>query len=73
MSTNKNLERICIIVLALCVIIAVVFMNGEAFGISQAENIMGYESKLFDNSYVHTIAIEMENWDSFIETAENEE
>lgn len=73
MAANKNIERICIIVLAFCVIIAAVFMNGEAFGISQAENIMGYESKLFDNSYVHTIAIEMENWDSFIETAENEE
>ncbi|MBQ6877212.1 MAG: CotH kinase family protein, partial [Oscillospiraceae bacterium] len=43
------------------------------FGITQAEKVMGYETKLFDNSYVHTIDIEMENWDSFIETAENEE
>ncbi|MBE6882261.1 MAG: spore coat protein CotH [Ruminococcaceae bacterium] len=73
MSTNKNLERICIIALVLCIITAAVFMNGKFFGITQAEKVMGYETKLFDNSYVHTIAIEMENWDSFIETAENEE
>ena len=73
MSTNKNIERICIIALALCIIIAAVFMNGNTFGITQTEKVMGYESKLFDNSYVHTVDIEMENWDSFIETAENEE
>lgn len=73
MSTNKNLERICIIALVLCIITAAVFMNGKFFGITQAEKVMGYETKLFDNSYVHTIDIEMENWDSFIETAENEE
>ncbi|MBQ3500054.1 MAG: CotH kinase family protein, partial [Oscillospiraceae bacterium] len=73
MSTNKNLERICIIAFALCIIIAAVFMNGEILGITRAEKVMGYETKLFDNSYVHTIDIEMENWNSFIETAENEE
>ncbi len=73
MSTNKNIERICIIALALCIIIAAVFMNGKAFGITPAEKVMGYESKLFDNSRVHTIDIEMSDWDSFIETAENEE
>ena len=73
MSTNKNIERICIIALALCIIIAAVFMNGKVFGITQTEKVLGYESKLFDNSYVHTIDIEMKNWDSFIETAESEE
>ena len=73
MSTDKNIGRICIIVFALCIIIAAVFMNGEIFGITRAEKVMSYESKLFDNSYVHTVDIEMEDWDSFIETAENEE
>lgn len=34
---------------------------------------MGYESRLFDRSRVHTIDIVMDDWDSFIETVENEE
>lgn len=33
---------------------------------------MAYEQKLFDKSYVHTIDIQMENWDSFLETAADE-
>lgn len=73
MSTDKNIDRICIIALALCIIISAVFSGGNVFGITRAEKVMGYESKLFDTSKVHTVDIEMEDWDSFIETAENEE
>ena len=73
MSTDKNIDRICIIALALCIIISAFFSGGNVFGITRAEKVMGYESKLFDTSKVHTVDIEMEDWDSFIETAENEE
>ena len=34
---------------------------------------MGYESRLFDTSRVHTIDIVMDDWDSFIENCESEE
>lgn len=33
---------------------------------------MEYEDKLFDKSYVHTIDIQMEDWDVFLETAADE-
>ena len=38
-----------------------------------ASKEMGYESGLFSSGTVHTIDIVMNNWDSFIETCENEE
>lgn len=34
---------------------------------------MGYENRLFDISKVHTIDIVMDDWDSFIDTAQSEE
>jgi len=38
-----------------------------------AERVMGYEDRLFDTERVHTIDIVSTDWDSFIETCENEE
>ena len=57
----------------LSLILTTLFMNGEVLGIRQADRVMGYEQKLFDTSAVHTIDIIMDDWDSFIETCENEE
>lgn len=48
-------------------------MNGEAIGITQTVSAMGYENRLFDTSRVHTLDIVMEDWDSFIDTAQSEE
>ena len=38
-----------------------------------AASAMGYEARLFDTERVHTIDIVMDDWDSFLETCENEE
>ncbi len=73
MSTSKNFDKICVIVAVLSVIIALVFTNAENFGIEASARDIGYESRIFDKSMVHTIDIVMDNWDSFIETCENEE
>lgn len=73
MSTHKHIDRICVIAITLSLIATLLFMNGEALGIQPASKVMGYEAKLFDTSRVHTIEIIMDDWDSFIETCENEE
>lgn len=73
MSTHKNIDRICLIFLTFTLILSVLFINGESLGIRLTENSIGYENRLFDTSTVHTIDIVMEDWDSFIETCENEE
>ncbi len=73
MSTHKNFDRICCIVLAVTIVITVLFMCGEKIGITSTARAMGYETKLFDTSKVHTINIVIDDWDSFLETCTDEE
>ncbi|MCR5782818.1 MAG: CotH kinase family protein [Clostridia bacterium] len=53
--------------------ITILFMCGERIGIQVMSKTVKYERTLFDTSYVHKIDIVMDDWDSFIETCENEE
>ena len=73
MSTHKHLDKICLGAALLAVVLCVLFLNAETLGIQPASREMGYESRLFDTTQVHTIDIVMDDWDSFLETCENEE
>mgnify|MGYP002521424885 CR=1 FL=1 len=48
-------------------------MCGEKLGITSTARAMGYETKLFDTSKVHTINIVIDDWDSFLKTCTDEE
>lgn len=71
MSTRKNFDKICAVVLASVLLLTGVCMafGGNADG----GTTMGYEDKLFDTSSVHKINIVMDDWDDFISSAESEE
>lgn len=73
MSTHRYIDRLCAAAAALCLLLTIVFMNGEGLGLQPAASAMGYEDRLFDTQRVHTLDIVMDDWDSFIETCENEE
>lgn len=73
MSTHKHIEGICCVILVLVLVLTVALFNAESFGITVQERQLGYETTLFDTSRVHTVDIEMEDWESFLETCENEE
>ena len=73
MSTHKHIDRICVAVTVLALLITVLFMNGEALGLSASARSPAYESTLFDTSRVHTIDIVIDDWDAFLETATSEE
>ena len=63
MSTSKYLDKICIIITTLAVLLTVVFMNGKRLGIESVGGANGYEDRLFDTSYVHEINVVMNNFD----------
>lgn len=71
MSTHKNFDKICAVVLVVVLLLTGVCMafGGKADG----GTTMGYEDKLFDTSSVHTINIVMDDWDEFISNAQSEE
>lgn len=73
MSTHKQIDRICCGVLVFVLLLTILFMNAGKLGVEAVAHVMGYESGLFDTSVVHTIDIEMEDWDSFLESCTNEE
>lgn len=73
MSTHKNIDKICCIIMVFTIIITIVFCNGSSLGIEVSGKTFGYESRLFDTSYVHTIDIVMDDWDGFIDGCEDEE
>lgn len=73
MSTHKYIERICAIATLIVIVLSILFMNAEKFGIQPASQSKEYENTLFDTSVVHTIDIQMDDWDSFLDTCINEE
>lgn len=73
MSTHKYIERICAVATLVIIILSILFMNAEKFGIQPAAQAKKYEESLFDTSVVHTIDIEMDDWESFLETCTDEE
>ncbi len=73
MSTHKQIDKICCGVMLFTLIVTAVFMNSERLGIMPVMAQTGYASRLFDDSRVHSIDIVMEDWDSFLDTCENEE
>ena len=73
MLKSKSIDRICIIVMSVALVVTILFMNGETIGITPASVAPGYETRLFDKSKVHTIDIIIDDWDAFLDTAAEEE
>ncbi|WP_022761539.1 CotH kinase family protein [Butyrivibrio sp. AD3002] len=76
MSTHKNIDRVCIFITILAILVTVIFMNGTSIGIAADDSItMEYTDKIFDDSYVHTIDIQIDedDWESLIANAASEE
>ena len=73
MSTSRHINRICAGGLVLALVLTLLLMNGGSLGLQPASKAMGYESRVFDSSRVHTLDIVIDDWDGFLETCENEE
>lgn len=59
--------------MVLCLAVTLMLCFPDAVGIQAASKTLGYESRLFDTSYVHSIDIVTDDWDSFIGNCESEE
>lgn len=73
MSTSKHIDKICCTVLAVALVLTVLFMNAGNLGVQAVNAAVGYASRLFNTSTVHTIDIVMGDWDSFIDGCSDEE
>ena len=73
MVKHKYIDPVCIGAAVLAVLLTLLFMFGEQLGIPKASASPGYVTRLFDDSRVHIIDIQIEDWGAFIENAESEE
>lgn len=75
MIRNKYTDIVCTIIIVLSLIITVVFMNGEAFGIQKSEYTVEYENRLFNTDVVHTvdIVVDESDWQTMLDEATEEE
>lgn len=71
MLKSKTIDRICCFALAMMLVLTCVVWAGKASAGLKQTVAIGYEG-LFDQSVVHTIDIEMDDWDSFIASATQE-
>ena len=72
MLRHKNIERVCCVILALTLLVAVAFTGAAAKGWITQDYTIGYENRLFDQSRVHTIDIVMNDWEAFLDTCTSE-
>ncbi len=73
MSTDKKINGICITATAITLIVTLLFMCCEAWGVTSVKQTYKYEKSIFDTSFVHTVDIVMDDFDTFISECENEE
>ena len=60
-------------VFAMALVLTGLFYYGERLGIKRADTTPEYVEKIFDDSYVHRIDLQIENWNEFLENADEEE
>ena len=73
MSGSKYFDKIAWTAMILILGITILFMNGGDLGLQAMAHTMGYETRLFDSTKVHTVDIVMDDWDGFIANATSEE
>ncbi len=73
MVKHKYIDRICVGAAVSAALLTILLMFGEQLGIPKASANPGYVTRLFDDSQVHTIDIQIADWGVFIEDAEQEE
>ena len=68
MVKHKYIDWICIGAAVLAALLTILLMFGEQLGIPKASATPGYATRLFDDSRVHTIDIQIEDWDALSRT-----
>ena len=73
MVNHKYIDRICIGAAALAAILTILLLFGERLGIPKASANPGYAARLFDDSRVHHVDIQLDDLGAFIADANEEE
>ena len=70
---HKHIDKICIIALVLAMGLTALLFCGESLGLQKASASPAYATRLFDGSRVHTIDLQVEDWEAFLQEKAPEE
>ena len=73
MIRHRRIDLICALAMALALALTGLLCFGETLGLRRSSAAPGYAYRLFDDSRVHTVDLQVENWDAFLENASAEE
>lgn len=73
MTTCRRIDRVCVIILILSILLSAAALAGKTGSAGSGGTELGYESRLFDTSRVHTLDIVMDDWEDFLAGCESEE
>ncbi len=75
MLKHRHIDKIAIIGIVLAVVIVVLFMNGEALGLTSHHSAPAYAGRLFDSDYVHSIELFLSDsdWHNILENPREKE
>ena len=72
MLKHKHIDKICILIVAAALIITVLFTFGESLGLKKSTADPPYVSLLFDDTKVQQIELFVDDWEGFIDRADEE-
>ena len=72
MVEHKHIDKICIGAAGLAALLTLLLWLAAPFGTIVDRESFAYETRLFDDSRVHTVDIQLEDWDAFLREAQTE-
>ena len=72
MVEHKHIDKICIGAAGLAALLTLLLWFAAPFGTIVDRESFAYETRLFDDSRVHTVDIQLEDWDAFLREAQTE-
>ena len=73
MIRHRRIDLICALAMALALVLTGLLCFGETLGLRRSSAALGYSYRLFDDSRVHTVDLQVEDWGQFIADAPAEE
>ena len=65
MIRHRQIDRLCALAMALALALTGLLFFGEALGLQPASAAPEYSCRLFNDSRVHTVDIQVEDWAQF--------
>ena len=69
MIKSKWIDKLCLAVIGIALLITGILYYCERTGLIESNVELGYVNRIFDDSYVHRINLQVDDWEAFLQEA----